>query len=67
MQDGLQLSRQVIKDDAWISTDFEDEFKVPGGHHSVTTAIPVSILRMCDPTKLTSKRQKNIAKAKVSS
>ena len=37
---------------------FEDEFNLPGGHHSVTPAVPGYILMMHDPyNKLTSERQ----------
>ena len=55
MQDGLQSSSNAIEDDA---TSFEAEFEIPGGHHSVTWAVPGHILMKCNPmNKLMSERQ----------
>ena len=55
----MQLSRKIIEADATTSyTSIEDEFKIPGGYHSVAPAVFRPILTKCDlKNNLTPERQ----------
>ena len=45
MEDGLKSNMEFIEDNETSTyKNFEDELKIPGGHHLVMPAVPGSIL-----------------------